>query len=118
MNDVIRTSNERFIYCSQTATCCVGGRCVETGICNFIADGRCTSSAEILARAREMNTALRVAVETSATPDAWLVLSADGWRYLSGGEGDARQRMHNPTDELYPLYRGELKANSATEVKP
>lgn len=41
-----------------------------------------------------------------AKPDAWLVVRPDDeYRYLSGGEGEARTRMR-PSDALYPLYRG------------
>lgn len=45
------------------------------------------------------------APETRASPDAWLVLEEDGYRFLSGGEGQARERMSQHGGTLHPLYR-------------
>jgi hypothetical protein len=47
-----------------------------------------------------------VCVHCGGRPDAWLVVDGDGWRYLAGGEGDARARLEgHPERALYPLYR-------------
>lgn len=55
---------------------------------------------------------LKAAAETiMQQPDAWLVLEEDGYRYLSGGEGQARERMSRHGGVLYPLYRGSQKAS-------
>jgi len=54
------------------------------------------------------------------TPDAWLVIEPDGWRYLSGGEGDARahieQRGNGGT--LHPLYRAAPETNAPRALCP
>jgi hypothetical protein len=49
----------------------------------------------------------RAAHEPGEVPDAWLVIEPDGWRYLSGGEGDAKAHIEERGNggKVYPLYR-------------